>query len=137
MALGVVARVGLGASSGLKSSVRPAKASRRVSVRATRRVSVVASADGFDRNWLKADPLVFVLGFAGWTVPSNIPVSGLGGASLFGKFTESIGQELAKFPQGPALGDDFWLYLITWHLGLFVALTLGQIGVQGRKQGYF
>jgi hypothetical protein len=26
---------------------------------------------------------------------------------------------------------------ITWHLGLFLALTLGQIGVQGRKQGYF
>ncbi len=24
--------------------------------------------------------------------------------------------------------------MITWHIGLFVAMTLGQIGVQGRKQ---
>lgn len=29
------------------------------------------------------------------------------------------------------------LLMITWHLGLFVTLTLGQIGFQGRKQGYF
>lgn len=43
-----------------------------------------------------------------WTIPSNIPVSGFGGKSLFGLFTESIGQQLAHFPQGPALTDDFW-----------------------------
>jgi photosystem I subunit PsaO len=70
-------------------------------------------------------------------VPSNIGVSAFGGKSLFGMFTASIGEELAKFPAGPAVTDQFWLYMITWHVGLFVALTLGQIGVQARKQGYF
>lgn len=37
-------------------------------------------------------------------------------------------------PAGPAVTDKFWLLLVTWHLGLFVTLTLAQIGVQGRKQ---
>jgi photosystem I protein PsaO len=31
-----------------------------------------------------------------------------------------------------ALTDKFWLYLLTWHVGLFLTLFLGQIGVQGR-----
>lgn len=52
-------------------------------------------------------------------------------------FADSIGQNLANFPQGPGLEDKFWLYLITWHLGLFSTMLLGQIGWQGRKQGYF
>ena len=43
----------------------------------------------------------------------------------------------AHFPTGPALDDKFWLYLITYHMGLFLAMFLGQIGVQARKQGYF
>ena len=148
-----------------------------------------------------------------WVIPSNIPVAALGGQSLFGAFTQSIGKELSHFPTGPALGDKFWcvkllrcmhgshyvhetaeqharsrpyvtsaaidcrLYLVTWHVGLFLAMFLGQvhftdwtsshfgeratkplhlgwysaawggdvdcvsmhlqIGVQGRKQGYF
>ncbi len=29
------------------------------------------------------------------------------------------------------------LYLITYHFGLFIALTFAQIGIQGSKQGYF
>lgn len=61
----------------------------------------------------------------------------LGGKSLFGLFSESIGQELSHFPVGPALTDNFWLYLVTWHVGLFLTLFLGQIGVRGRAQGYF
>ena len=76
-------------------------------------------------------------GFAGWFLPSNIPVSAFGGKSLFGLFMESISENLAHFPTGPALDDKFWLYMITWHVGLFLTLTLGQIGIQGRKQGYF
>lgn len=52
-------------------------------------------------------------------------------------FTDTIGSNLANFPQGPALDDKFWLYLITWHIGLFSTMLLGQIGWQGRKQGYF
>ena len=52
-------------------------------------------------------------------------------------FCQSISEELAHFPTGPALEDKFWLYLITWHIGLFVTMLLGQIGWQGRKQGYF
>lgn len=43
-----------------------------------------------------------------WVIPSNIPVSAFGGQSLFGAFTQSIGQELSHFPTGPALGDKFW-----------------------------
>ena len=39
--------------------------------------------------------------------------------------------------QPPAVGNEFWLLMITWHVGLFTVLTLGQIGVQGRRQGYF
>lgn len=94
------------------------------------------SKDTFDSNWLRIDPTVFAIGFLGWTVPSNIPVSALGG-SLFGNLTASIGANLAHFPTGPTLDDKFWLYLITWHSGLFLTLLLGQIGVQGRKTGYW
>lgn len=46
-------------------------------------------------------------------------------------------RELANFPTGPSLDSDFWLYMIVWHVGLFLTMTLGTIGVQGRKQGYF
>ena len=148
-----------------------------------------------------------------WTVPANIGVPAFGGNSLFGLFTQSIGENLAKFPQGPGLTDKFWcaralasppaavlherlpdssacffsdvgscnlgctrlnmrslccqcrLLLITYHIGLFVTLLLGQVcpaaavascclqrlriilqggigcglqvGVNGRKQGYW
>ena len=40
-------------------------------------------------------------------------------------------------PPPSLLPPQFWLYLITWHVGLFVTLTLGQIGIQGGKQGLF
>ncbi len=70
-------------------------------------------------------------------MPSAIGVSGFNGDSLFGLLNSSIAEELAHFPVGPALGDKFWLYLLTWHVGLFTAMMLGQIGVQARKQGYF
>ena len=29
---------------------------------------------------------------------------------------QSIGENLAHFPTGPALDDKFWLYLITYHV---------------------
>lgn len=29
------------------------------------------------------------------------------------------------------------LLLVTYHIGLFLTLLLGQVGVQGRKQGYW
>jgi hypothetical protein len=50
----------------------------------------------FDDDWLKKDPLVFVLGFLGWTVPSTIGVSAFGGSSLFGLFTSSIGENMVR-----------------------------------------
>lgn len=90
------------------------------------------SGQAFDRNWLKTDPLVLGLGFLGWTIPSNIGVSAFGGNSLFGLLMNSIGDNLAHWPTGPALDDKFWLYMITWHVGLFVTLLLGQVGVQVR-----
>merc|ERR1711904_211765 len=101
------------------------------------RAKVTKGMSQFDNNWLRADPTVLVLGFLGWTIPSAIPVSGFGGSSLFSKFLSSISEELAHFPKGPALNSDFWLYLVLYHVGLFLCLLLGQIGVQGRKQGYF
>lgn len=116
---------------------RPAVATRRVAPISRRVVTVRASGAPYPSNWLNKNPLVLVVGFLGWTIPSNIPVSGFGGNSLFGLFTSSIGENLAKFPVGPSLDDPFWLYLLTWHVGLFVTLLLGQVGVNGRKQGYW
>jgi len=81
--------------------------------------------------------LALIVGFVGWFAPSNIAVGAFGGKSLFGLLMGSIGENLAHFPTGPALNDPFWLYLTTWHLGLFLTLTLAQIGIQGRKQEYW
>merc|ERR1719321_1518215 len=101
------------------------------------RAAVSKASSQFDSNWLKGDPIVLALSFFGWTIPSAIPVSGFNGSSLFSKFTASIGTELGHFPTGPALDSDFWIYLFLYHAGLFTTMLLGQIGVQGRKQGYF
>lgn len=125
----------LKSASGL-ATLKPRSA--RVARAPVRRSLVVrASGQPYPRDWLKTDPLVFVLSFAGWTIPSSIGVSAFGGNSLFGLLTSSIGEELAHFPTGPALTDSFWLYLTLWHVGLFLTLVLGQAGVQGRKQGYW
>merc|ERR1711935_561171 len=94
-------------------------------------------AGSFNAKWLNADPLVLVLGFIGWTIPSAIPVSSFEGDSLFFKFTSAIGAELAHFPTGPSLDSAFWIYFLLYHIGLFTCLLAGQIGVQGRKRGYF
>lgn len=72
-----------------------------------------------------------------WTVPSSIPVGAFDGNSLFGLLNASIATELAHFPTGPSLDSPFWLYMITWHIGLFTTMLLGQVGVNGRKQGYW
>lgn len=92
---------------------------------------------GSPYKWLNKDPLALAIGFLGWTVPAASPAPSFGGGSLFGKLTESIGAELAHFPTGPAVDSPFWLYFTIYHVGLFVCLTLAQIGVQARKQGYF
>lgn len=101
------------------------------------RKAVVVRADADATNWIKKDPTVLMASAAGWFIPSNIGVGAFGGKSLFGLFTASIGENMAHFPTGPALDDKFWLYMVTWHVGLFVTMTLGQIGFQGRKQGYW
>ncbi|GMN61126.1 hypothetical protein TIFTF001_030220 [Ficus carica] len=89
----------------------------------------------FERNWLRRDFNVIGFGLIGWMAPSSIPV--INGKSLTGLFFESIGTELAHFPTPPALTSQFWLWLITWHLGLFIVLTFGQIGFKGRTEDYF
>jgi photosystem I subunit PsaO len=89
----------------------------------------------FNRDWLRKDLSVVGFGLIGWLAPSSIPV--INGNSLTGLFLASIGPELAHFPTGPSLTSPFWLWLITWHLGLFIVLTLGQIGFKGRKDGYW
>ena len=91
----------------------------------------------FDDDWLKADVTVHLLTLFGWSVPSGIAIKSYGDTSLLAAFSASIGENLANFPQGPGLEDKFWLYLLTWHIGLFSTMLLGQIGWQGRKQGYF
>eukprot|EP00877_Chromochloris_zofingiensis_P009535 jgi/Chrzof1/4835/Cz15g01010.t1_PSAO[v5.2] len=117
-----------GLQTGRKTAARPV----------SRRTAVTVRAAGQPyQPYLRRDPLVPLAGFLGWTIPSNIPVSAFGGKSLFGLFTASIGQELSHFPVGPALTDDFWLYLIVYHAGLFACIFFGQIGLQARKQGYF
>jgi photosystem I subunit PsaO len=103
----------------------------------TSRKAVVVRAEANATNWIKKNPTVLMASAAGWFIPSNIGVGAFGGKSLFGLFTASIGENMAHFPTGPALDDKFWLYMVTWHLGLFVVMTLGQIGYQGRNQGYW
>ncbi|KAL1161354.1 hypothetical protein V6Z11_A07G128000 [Gossypium hirsutum] len=57
--------------------------------------------------------------------------------SLTGLLFESIGTELAHFTTPPPLTSQFWLWLVLWHLGLFITLTFGQIGFKGRTEDYF
>ncbi|KAJ3675121.1 hypothetical protein LUZ60_004163 [Juncus effusus] len=102
------------------------------STRASRRNVVTCS---FPRNWLRRDLNVIGFGLIGWLAPSSIPA--INGNSLTGLFFSSIGEELAHFPTGPALTSQFWLWLVTWHLGLFICLTFGQIGFKGRTEEYF
>ena len=99
-------------------------------------LSTPCSAQG-PYKWLNKDPLAFALGFLGWTVPAASPSPSFGGGSLFGALTDSISKELAHFPTGPSIDSPFWLQLVAYHLGLFLCLTLAQIGVQSRKQGYY
>ncbi|KAG8371144.1 hypothetical protein BUALT_Bualt13G0056200 [Buddleja alternifolia] len=89
----------------------------------------------FQRDWLRKDLNVIGFGLIGWIAPSSIPV--INGDSLTGLFFQSIGAELAHFPTPPAISSQFWLWLVTWHLGLFLTLTFGQIGFKGRTENYF
>ncbi|KAJ4724923.1 photosystem I subunit O [Melia azedarach] len=103
-------------------------------------LSLVAGASGgkftcFERDWLRTDLNVIGFGLIGWLAPSSIPA--INGKSLTGLFFESIGTELAHFPTPPSVTSQFWLWLITWHLGLFLCLTFGQIGFKGRTDDYF
>lgn len=45
-------------------------------------------------------------GLIGWIAPSSIPA--IKGESLTGLFFQSIGNELAHWPTGPALTSPFW-----------------------------
>ncbi|CAN6897844.1 unnamed protein product [Brassica oleracea] len=87
------------------------------------------------RNWLRRDLNVVGFGLIGWLAPSSIPA--INGKSLTGLFFKSIGNELAHFPTPPALTSQFWLWLVTWHLSLFICVTFGQIGFKGRTEDYF
>ena len=97
-----------------------------------------SSNNTFDDDWLKAEVPVHLLTLFGWTIPSASPCPAFeNNNSLFYMLCTSVSENLSHFPTGPALDDKFWLYMITWHIGLFVTMLLGQIGYQGRKQGYF
>ncbi|KAF9604601.1 hypothetical protein IFM89_008045 [Coptis chinensis] len=89
----------------------------------------------FERDWLRKDLSVIGFGLIGWLAPSSIPL--INGNSLTGLFFGSIGEELSHFPTPPAIGSQFWLWLVTWHFGLFLCLTFGQIGFKGRTESYF
>ncbi|KAF3340868.1 Photosystem I subunit O [Carex littledalei] len=120
---------GLGSSLSLS---RPSSKAFLTSRRSSRRNVVTCR---FPSNWLRRDLNVIGFGLIGWLAPSSIPA--INGNSLSGLFFSSIGEELAHFPTGPALTSPFWLWLVTWHLGLFISLTFGQIGFKGRTEGYF
>ncbi|KAL9267862.1 Photosystem I subunit O-like protein [Drosera capensis] len=129
--------VGL-ASSSLPSSSRFGLVKPLIKARSqpTRmRSSSVKVSCSFQRDWLRTDYNVIGFGLIGWLAPSSVPV--INGNSLTGLFFNSIGEELAHFPTPPALDSQFWLWLVTWHLGLFIVLTFGQIGFKGRTEDYF
>ncbi|KAK6247417.1 hypothetical protein QUC31_018982 [Theobroma cacao] len=107
---------------------------------AARNPLMLAGASGgkftcFERDWLRTDFNVIGFGLIGWLAPSSIPA--INGKSLTGLFFESIGAELAHFPSPPPLTSQFWLWLVLWHIGLFLCLTFGQIGFKGRTEDYF
>ncbi|CAD6260995.1 unnamed protein product [Miscanthus lutarioriparius] len=89
----------------------------------------------FPRDWLRRDLGIIGYGLIGWIGPSSVPA--INGNSLTGLFFSSIGEELAHFPTPPPVTSQFWLWLVTWHLGLFIVLTFGQIGFKGRTEDYF
>ena len=118
------------------------RAARRATNKA--RVSTVfvtraANADlKFDDDWKQSSVAVHLASLFGWVIPSASPCPAFeDNASLFAVFSERISANLANFPQGPAADDKIWLYMLTWHMGLFACMMFGQIGVQARKQGYF
>ncbi|CAN4100783.1 unnamed protein product [Withania somnifera] len=135
--------VGLASSSlsGVSSPKKPCLTSDllRSSVIARNPFKVAQASGGrvtcFERDWLRRDLNVIGFGLIGWLAPSSIPA--INGKSLTGLFFESIGTELSHFPTPPALTSQFWLWLVCWHLGLFLCLTFGQIGFKGRTEDYF
>ncbi|CEG01290.1 unnamed product [Ostreococcus tauri] len=98
-----------------------------------------ANADlKFDDDWKKSNVAVHLASLFGWVIPSASPCPAFpDNASLFKVFSDRISENLAHFPTGPSADDPIWLYMLTWHMGLFACMMFGQIGVQARKQGYF
>jgi len=119
----------LAAKSGAERRPRPVRA-------VSRKISTMEVQEGY--SWIEKNPIVPAAGFLGWLVPSSIPA--IKGTSLTAMFLGSISEQMARFPEGPgAAGDDgsFYFLMVIWHFGLFLTMTLGQIGVQGRSQGLF
>ncbi|XP_057534271.1 photosystem I subunit O [Amaranthus tricolor] len=138
--------VGLGTSTLSRSCVRSSAINltsgflkSKVAARNPLSLSLACASGGrftcFERNWLRTDYNVIGFGLIGWIAPSSIPA--INGNSLTGLFFSSIGEELSHFPSPPALTSQFWLWMVLWHLGLFLCLTFGQIGFKGRTEDYF
>ena len=114
------------------TSTRRLRSARAVS----RKVATMDVQEGY--SWIEKNPIVPAAGFLGWLVPSSIPA--IKGTSLTAMFLGSISEQMARFPEGPGTGGDdgsFYFLMVIWHFGLFLTMTLGQIGVQGRSQGLF
>ncbi|GJQ15612.1 hypothetical protein GpartN1_g7810.t1 [Galdieria partita] len=104
----------------------PIKLSPRIPLRQLPRAEFQISEETpFDAN-----PLVIVVALLGWTLPASIPsnIPLLHGTGLTQAFFTSIQYNLAQWPKGPALDDPFWLYMVLWHVGLFIVLFFGTIG---------
>jgi len=101
----------------------------RKSVKARASAKVFASSDlKFDDDWKKSSVPVHLASLFGWVIPSASPCPAFeDNASLFKVFSDRIADNLAHFPQGPAADDKIWLYMLTWHMGLFACMMLGQI----------
>ncbi|GFZ07283.1 photosystem I subunit O [Actinidia rufa] len=140
MAAAVSTVVGLGTSSLSLASPRRTNLNSgflksRVPAKMQTRRTTVKFTCSFPRDWLRTDLNVIGFGLIGWLAPSSVPA--INGDSLTGLFFQSIGAELSHFPTGPAVTSPFWLWMVCWHLGLFLCLTFGQIGFKGRSEEYF
>ncbi|XRB09997.1 photosystem I subunit PsaO [Pycnococcus provasolii] len=120
--------------SSVRSAARPARLSRSMVAR--------ASAEKFDTGYEQKFGNAWILhgGLAMWSAvvcTPIVPLVNYQGEPLGIAFMHSIFRLMDQFPTGPKIDDPFWLQLIVWHFGLFTVLTLGTIGVQGKKQNYW
>eukprot|EP00243_Klebsormidium_subtile_P011778 TRINITY_DN6829_c0_g2_i1.p1 TRINITY_DN6829_c0_g2~~TRINITY_DN6829_c0_g2_i1.p1 ORF type:complete len:396 (-),score=44.86 TRINITY_DN6829_c0_g2_i1:337-1524(-) len=79
-------------------------------------------------NWL-----VQGVSMGGWGLISSIPI--VDGESLLNLFLKTAGPNLLSWPARPPPNDPSWIWLGTWHAGLFLFMGLSKYGIKQRKLG--